>query len=299
MANKKYNEFPAGSYDTSKIFLQADATSGALEKINLPTIPDSSLLVPYVAATANLNLGLFELQSPRILGGSGISSSLSLQGTSGVGSEASAGIKFLVGNNGATTAMTILHSGNIGIGNTPSPLARFEVNCDATRKGILFRGDITSPYTLTEWQMDNGNIVSYLTSAGRQKWNIHTGTSLQGSIAYETPGGLPGIIFREGPAEANRFNLYYQSATNFAFNFNALPDGGGLNINTSGNIGVGTTSASALIHLKAGTSLAGGAPIKLTAGTLLSIIEAGALEWDGTSLYISQAGVRKQIAYVP
>lgn len=42
MANKRYDEFPAGVYDSSKIFLQADASSGALEKINLPVIPSGN-----------------------------------------------------------------------------------------------------------------------------------------------------------------------------------------------------------------------------------------------------------------
>lgn len=36
MSSKKYTDFPSGTYDTSKIFLQADATTGALEKVNLP-----------------------------------------------------------------------------------------------------------------------------------------------------------------------------------------------------------------------------------------------------------------------
>lgn len=42
MANKKYNEFDPGTYDTAKIFLQADDTTGALEKVNLPVIPGES-----------------------------------------------------------------------------------------------------------------------------------------------------------------------------------------------------------------------------------------------------------------
>lgn len=37
MSHKKYIDFPAGTYDTAKIFLQADATTGALEKVNLPS----------------------------------------------------------------------------------------------------------------------------------------------------------------------------------------------------------------------------------------------------------------------
>ncbi len=36
---KNYTTFPAGTYDTSKIFLQADPATGELEKINLPAIP--------------------------------------------------------------------------------------------------------------------------------------------------------------------------------------------------------------------------------------------------------------------
>jgi hypothetical protein len=34
--NQKYNDYDPGTYDTSKIFLQADPTTGALEKVNLP-----------------------------------------------------------------------------------------------------------------------------------------------------------------------------------------------------------------------------------------------------------------------
>lgn len=42
MARKKYTDFPAGTYDTSKFFLQSDPVTGALEKINLPAIGSSS-----------------------------------------------------------------------------------------------------------------------------------------------------------------------------------------------------------------------------------------------------------------
>lgn len=44
MANKKYNEFPAGTYDTSKIFLQADASTGELTKVNLPAASSRRVL---------------------------------------------------------------------------------------------------------------------------------------------------------------------------------------------------------------------------------------------------------------
>ncbi len=56
----------------------------------------------------------------------------------------------------------------------------------------------------------------------------------------------------------------------------------------SGNLGVGITPTAAL-HLKAGTAAAGTAPLKLTAGTNLTTPEAGAIEFDGTSLYITDS----------
>ena len=39
MADKNYTEFPSGTYDGSKVLLQADATTGELEKILLSDIP--------------------------------------------------------------------------------------------------------------------------------------------------------------------------------------------------------------------------------------------------------------------
>lgn len=44
MANKKYNEFPPGTYDPAKIFLQADPVTGALEKVNLPATNPAKIL---------------------------------------------------------------------------------------------------------------------------------------------------------------------------------------------------------------------------------------------------------------
>ena len=43
--NKKYNEFTAGSYGTTKIFLIADPTTGQLEKMPLSEIPAGSPVI--------------------------------------------------------------------------------------------------------------------------------------------------------------------------------------------------------------------------------------------------------------
>ena len=67
----------------------------------------------------------------------------------------------------------------------------------------------------------------------------------------------------------------------------------------NGNVGIGTTAPTAKLHLTAGTATAGTAPLKLTSGTNLTTAEAGAMEWDGVNLSITQTSgpTRKTIAY--
>ncbi len=55
------------------------------------------------------------------------------------------------------------------------------------------------------------------------------------------------------------------------------------------------SSPTALLHLAAGTSTAGTAPIKFTAGTNLSSPEDGAVEYDG-NLYVTSSGTRFTLA---
>ena len=62
-----------------------------------------------------------------------------------------------------------------------------------------------------------------------------------------------------------------------------------MTIQAGGNVGIGTTSPSAVLNLKAGTATAGTAPLKLTQGVNLTTPEAGAIEFDGTSLYYTDS----------
>jgi outer membrane biosynthesis protein TonB len=63
------------------------------------------------------------------------------------------------------------------------------------------------------------------------------------------------------------------------------------------NVGIGTTTPTAVLQLKAGTATAGTAPLKLTSGVNLATTEAGAIEYDGTHLYFTaaNAGTRYQL----
>ena len=68
-----------------------------------------------------------------------------------------------------------------------------------------------------------------------------------------------------------------------------------MRITSIGLVGIGTTTPTAVLHLKAGTATANTAPIKLTAGTNLTTPEAGAVEFDGNSLFFTTGSTRSTI----
>ncbi|TSC94215.1 MAG: Uncharacterized protein CEN87_566, partial [Parcubacteria group bacterium Licking1014_1] len=86
---------------------------------------DSDLSFSTDTLTATKIVGTTQLTTPLVIGGTATTSDLSLQTTSGVGATG-ADMHFLVGNNGATEAMTILNSGYVGIGTT-APASLFHV----------------------------------------------------------------------------------------------------------------------------------------------------------------------------
>lgn len=62
---------------------------------------------------------------------------------------------------------------------------------------------------------------------------------------------------------------------------------GNIQVQGSAYIGAATTAPTALLHLAAGTATANTSPLKFTSGTNLTAAEAGALEYDGTSLFFT------------
>jgi hypothetical protein len=170
-------------------------------------------------------------------------------------------LKFSLANSQTTQAdvMTLLGNGNVGIGTT-APTNKLVVNGTAA---IGAAGGPSGPQLYVTSGASTRSVVT-ISDGNTASIMLAGGNSMNGVLASD--GGL---TFRTGAT--------YTS-----------PDSGGttaMTIASGGNVGIGETTPTAVLHLKAGTATAGTAPIKLTAGTLLTTPELGALEYvdDGTT----------------
>jgi hypothetical protein len=68
------------------------------------------------------------------------------------------------------------------------------------------------------------------------------------------------------------------------------------NLNISDKVWIGNVSPAALLTLASGNISAGLAPLKFTAGPLLTVPVAGAMEFDGTGIYLTPTNHRRFIS---
>jgi hypothetical protein len=102
------------------------------------------------------------LTTPLIVGGTTTTSPLTFKTTSGVGTTG-ADMHFLVGNNGATEAMTILNNGNVGIG-IASPATSLHVHYSgsagtSSQKGIYTQNLDDAGYASLQMRAGNGGVL--------------------------------------------------------------------------------------------------------------------------------------------
>ncbi|MGE4234640.1 MAG: tail fiber domain-containing protein, partial [Bacteriovoracia bacterium] len=151
--------------------------------------------------------------------------------------------------------------------------------------------------------------VSSFTAAGSSPLiallggDVGIGTSSPDRPLHVTSASAPTILQENTAAGADQKIRYSTTTTSgdmawgkFTDNMSSSTEH--MRLMSSGNLGVGVTNATAVLHLKAGTATASTAPLKFTSGTLLSTPEDGAIEFLSPDFYATSAGTRYKIALI-
>jgi len=243
---------------------------------------------------------------PGIVGGSAAGSNIIYTSTTGTGTTTGIAHQFKGGTNGGTVIATMLNDGKFGIG-IIVPNSLLEVGTFNTSNYNIRSGSfIIQPYDVNDGFMGhniyyNGGYKRIGTGYG-SLFEFYNGQIMFGSNDTAAAGTTvnPNISlktdFSGNVAIGGNINI---ALSNFTGAKMVVLNSGVVRINASMYIGDITTASTAYLHIKAGTATAGTAPLKLTAGTNLTTPENGAIEFDGTNLFLTVGGVRKTIAFVP
>jgi len=219
----------------------------------IDTFIGTTVPTTYLPLAGGTMVGNILMTGNKLIGGSTTTSDLYLQTTTGVGTTG-ADMHFLVGNNGATEAMTILNSGNVGIGTTGPT-----VKLDVAGQG-LFTSDTYPPLravrTSSAQSQQNAFDILHKSTADAIDG---MGSGLSFSFQDDTAG--PTILAniygqRLGGDTSGMLSFFTNNAGSNAERWRITPAGilqssgaqsiqtssGALSLQpTSGNVGIGTT----------------------------------------------------------
>jgi len=168
----------------------------------------------------------------------------------------------------------------------------YKTNLTTDGNIALQEGAISATFGLIMSSSSNvGGIDCRLSGTAATKYGITSiisGASTTNQGLYISVTGATnnwGLNIAEVPASATNYAVYSQALAKSYF---------------AGILGLGITSPTAILHIKAGTATAGTSPLKLTSGTLLSSPEAGAIEFLTDSFYatITTGTARKTFAFL-
>lgn len=164
--------------------ITASLKAGSIDETKLDTSVNASLdladsaLQNIVEDTTPQLGGNLDTQGYTILGGTSTTADLTLQTTSGIGATG-ADMHFKVGDNGATEALTILNSGNVGIGtNTPTEKLDVTGNLKINGSAAIGGGNVDTHNLLTI-NANLNNPTTYYTAADVSRTLVITAPNSQ------------------------------------------------------------------------------------------------------------------------
>jgi hypothetical protein len=202
----------------------------------------------------------------------------------------------------STTAVRI----NKADGTTPV------INVDTTNKRVNI-GTATAPTSILYLEADAPiltfkNLTGGTSMGSKIQFYRDTG-ALGGSWGYngrtmeiENKDGVGDVKIISGddiyllPYSGNTIYGSVDSSQNMRIDATAHENKGNILLNSEGGkVGIGTTTPTAVLHIKAGTATVNTAPLKLTSGTLLTIPETGTVEFSNDRFYITNVSIRRII----
>jgi hypothetical protein len=207
----------------------------------------------------------------------------------------SSGSSYLVDGTAIRQVPAALTSKLFLFGSTDGTIAQSSVFSFTSNTNVtLFKVSDTKAITVA-MGVKNADGSAYATVTSTNDINTVMSMSMLGSVYTGTtygydPAGMGKLIMSVGGT-----NLMIGSDSDSTAPIRFIYNGTEKMAVTSTGVGVNIAIPSSKIHVGAGSATAGSAPIKLTGGALMATPEPGALEYDGTNLYMTMGDSSRKL----